>query len=247
MSMSWLNVALFHFPTELILVSFIGYSENKLPPFHFLIMNRRFGLAVNRLLLIIKFHFFFHLVHFQWRLLHFHHILCVKKIFPLFVWFYIGFCHFCTTLKLVLYFHLPSRKGLLSVAVVTTLTAFLSAFSPNYTSLLVLRMLVGTGLAGGPVYSSWFLEFVPPQNRGLWMVIFSTFWTVGTVLESLLAWVWPLCIWQYASMIFVLLQQHLNSSEHPCFLVKIFRLKKICGVAWVWVCAFNCLILLLSN
>ncbi|XP_009620262.1 organic cation/carnitine transporter 7-like [Nicotiana tabacum] len=79
------------------------------------------------------------------------------------------------------------RKGLLTVAIVTTISAFLSSFSPNYISLLILRMLVGIGLGGGPVYGSWFLEFVPSRNRGTWMVIYSTFWTIGTILEALLA------------------------------------------------------------
>ncbi|GFQ04835.1 organic cation/carnitine transporter 7 [Phtheirospermum japonicum] len=81
------------------------------------------------------------------------------------------------------------RIGLLSVAVVTSIFAFVSSFSPNYISLVVFRMVAGIGLGGGPVYSSWYLEFVPVRNRGFWMVIFSTFWTLGTILEALLAWV----------------------------------------------------------
>lgn len=88
-----------------------------------------------------------------------------------------------------------TRKSLLIVAIVTTVSAFLSSFSPNYISLLILRMLVGTGLGGGPVYGSWFLEFVPSRNRGMWMVIYSTFWTVGTILEALLAMVHPLLVY----------------------------------------------------
>ncbi|KAL6560087.1 hypothetical protein OROHE_006325 [Orobanche hederae] len=82
-----------------------------------------------------------------------------------------------------------SRIGLLSVAVVTSIFAFLSALSPNYVSLVIFRMVAGIGLGGGPVYSSWYLEFVPVQNRGFWMVIFSTFWTIGSILEALLAWI----------------------------------------------------------
>ncbi|GMP47330.1 hypothetical protein CsSME_00015115 [Camellia sinensis var. sinensis] len=81
------------------------------------------------------------------------------------------------------------RKGLLSIAIVTTGAGFLSSFSPNYTSLIILRCLVGFGLGGGPVYLSWFLEFVPTPKRGTWMVIFSSFWTLGTVLEASLAWI----------------------------------------------------------
>lgn len=80
-------------------------------------------------------------------------------------------------------------KSLLGVSLVTSVAGVLSAFSLNYVWLVTLRFIVGFGLGGGHVFSSWFLEFVPTPNRGTWMVIFSTFWTIGTILEAALAWI----------------------------------------------------------
>ncbi|KAG2536462.1 hypothetical protein PVAP13_9NG174600 [Panicum virgatum] len=81
------------------------------------------------------------------------------------------------------------RTGLLFSTMFTSGMGFLSALSPNYLCLVALRFLVGVGVGGSHVFISWFLEFVPAQNRGTWMVIFSLFWTLGTILEASLAWV----------------------------------------------------------
>ncbi|XP_038711278.1 organic cation/carnitine transporter 7-like [Tripterygium wilfordii] len=90
------------------------------------------------------------------------------------------------------------RKGFLFASLITSVAGLLSAFSPSYRTLVALRFLVGIGLGGGSVFLSWFLEFVPAHNRGMWTVVFTTFWTFGTIFEASLAWiVMPRLNWRW--------------------------------------------------
>ncbi|CAA0821493.1 Organic cation/carnitine transporter 7 [Striga hermonthica] len=81
------------------------------------------------------------------------------------------------------------KKGILGVTTITAVAGLLSALSPNYICLIVLRCMAGVGIGGMSIINTWFLEFVPAFNRGAWMIVFSGFWTVGTIFEAALAWV----------------------------------------------------------
>ncbi|CAN6310109.1 unnamed protein product [Urochloa humidicola] len=105
------------------------------------------------------------------------------------------------------------RTGLLISTIFTSGMGFLSALSPNYLCLVALRFLVGVGVGGSHVFTSWFLEFVPAKNRGTCMIVLSLFWTLGTILEASLAWVvLPILNWRWL----------LAFTAIPCFLLLPF-------------------------
>ncbi|XP_073004586.1 organic cation/carnitine transporter 7-like isoform X1 [Typha latifolia] len=116
------------------------------------------------------------------------------------------------------------RQGFLFTALITSGAGLLSSIAPNYICLIFLRFVVGIGLGGGPVLSSWFLEFIPATNRGTWMVIFSAFWTIGTIMEASLAWaVMPKFGWRWLLVLsalpsFLLLLFYSVTPESPRYL-----------------------------
>ncbi|MFN3275777.1 MAG: MFS transporter [Paracoccus sp. (in: a-proteobacteria)] len=64
-----------------------------------------------------------------------------------------------------------------------------SVWAGDFTVLLVLRFLTGVAVGGTlPVDYAMMAEFLPPKNRGRWLVWLEGFWAVGTIIIALTAW-----------------------------------------------------------
>ena len=64
-----------------------------------------------------------------------------------------------------------------------------SAAAGDFTWLLVLRFFTGMAVGGTlPVDYAMMAEFLPPKNRGRWLVWLEGFWAVGTIAIALTAW-----------------------------------------------------------
>ncbi|XP_072338043.1 synaptic vesicle 2-related protein isoform X2 [Scyliorhinus torazame] len=106
------------------------------------------------------------------------------------------------------------RKTGLKVSVLWTLYyGILSAFSPIYSWILVLRGLVGFGIGGVPQSVTLYAEFLPMKSRAKCILLIEVFWAFGTVFEVLLAvvvmptlgWRWLLILSAVPLMIFAVL------------------------------------------
>ena len=91
------------------------------------------------------------------------------------------------------------KPSFIATVLITSTAGFASAFSPNITTLILLRMVVGFGLGGNlPVDFSMFMEFVPTTNRGFKTTIMACAWSLGEVISCSLAWILiPTLGWRY--------------------------------------------------
>jgi len=80
------------------------------------------------------------------------------------------------------------RLSLLIATVLISVGGWLSGVAPNYASLLFFRAAVGFGVGGLSVAFDLLAEFLPPANRGRWLMYIEYFWTAGSVLVTGLAW-----------------------------------------------------------
>ncbi|MFV0293395.1 MAG: MFS transporter [Paracoccus sp. (in: a-proteobacteria)] len=82
------------------------------------------------------------------------------------------------------------RNVLLMTVTADAIFGLISIFSPEFGLLLVLRFLTGVAVGGTlPVDYAMMAEFLPPKNRGRWLVILEGFWAIGTIIVALTAWI----------------------------------------------------------
>jgi MFS family permease len=70
---------------------------------------------------------------------------------------------------------------------ITCVFGFASAAAPSVAALMAFRTLVGFGIPSACVAFTWLAECVPAGPRGLYLVGIEGFWTIGTVVQALLA------------------------------------------------------------
>ena len=82
------------------------------------------------------------------------------------------------------------RNVLLLTVSAEAVFGMLSVFAPSFGILVALRFLTGVAVGGTlPVDYAMMAEFLPPKNRGRWLVWLEGFWAVGTIIIAVTAWI----------------------------------------------------------
>jgi putative MFS transporter len=126
------------------------------------------------------------------------------------------------------------RKAVFQVTMLFySVFSLLCAFSPNLTTLLICRFLVGVGLGGEtPVVTSLLGEFVPARNRGKVQGLLNTFWAAGWLVAAVISYfIIPAAGWQWAfvagavpAFYIFIVRRHLP--ESPRWLISKGRVKE---------------------
>ena len=81
------------------------------------------------------------------------------------------------------------KTGFIGTVAIDSIFGLLSAFSPSFAWLLILRAITGIGVGGTlPVDYSIFAEYLPAKSRGRYLVLLESFWALGTIAAAGLAW-----------------------------------------------------------
>ncbi|AGT07657.1 MFS transporter [Paracoccus aminophilus] len=84
---------------------------------------------------------------------------------------------------------LGRRRILLLTVAAEAVFGTLSVFAPSFGLLVFFRFLTGMAVGGTlPVDYAMMAEYLPPKNRGRWLVWLEGFWAVGTIVIALTAW-----------------------------------------------------------
>ncbi len=82
------------------------------------------------------------------------------------------------------------RKVLIATVAADAAFGLASAFAPSFEALLILRFFTGMAVGGTlPVDYALMAEFLPPRNRGRWLVWLEGFWAIGTIVIAVTAWI----------------------------------------------------------
>lgn len=81
------------------------------------------------------------------------------------------------------------RIAFLLACALMTIGGVLSGLSPNFESLVIFRALVGAGVGGVTVPFDLLAEFLPPSERGSFLIFIEYFWTVGSIFVICMAWI----------------------------------------------------------
>jgi putative MFS transporter len=132
------------------------------------------------------------------------------------------------------------RRVLIVTVLIDAVFGLASAFSPDFVTLLALRLLTGIGVGGTlPVDYAMMAEFLPPERRGRWLVALEGFWAVGTIAVALAAWAanqwagqaawrWLLVVTALPAMVGFWLRLWLPESPH--YLVRRGQVEQACQV-----------------
>ena len=98
--------------------------------------------------------------------------------------------------------YIGRKKAFQLVVTIISVCGFCSAWSPNYATLITLRMVAGFGIGGLTVPFDLLAEFVPSKRRGEYLMKMEYFWTLGSLFVSSMAWViLPAYGWRALTMI----------------------------------------------
>ena len=93
------------------------------------------------------------------------------------------------------------RVGYVCALLLTGVGGLVAACAQSLSLLAAMRFCVGMGAGGAPAALSLFAEFLPVSRRGSHLILFLLFFSLGTLLEALLAWLTLPSAWGWRGLL----------------------------------------------